>query len=468
MGKILLIEDDSDLSELISNFMKQKGHTTMTFDHSEIALQQIISKKITGDVILTDLKMPNLSGFELIQKIHEHQIQIPIIVMTGDKSVQSAIEAVEVGAYDFIVKPLHFPQLYISIERAIYFSRLKDENKTLKTVLQIKNGAEFSEIIGKSPNFLKIMELARRVAKSKSNVFITGESGTGKEVIAKAIHKMSDRKNKPFIAINCSALPEHLLESELFGHAKGAFTGAGDKKIGLFEEAEGGTLFLDEIGDMNLQLQAKLLRVLQERQIRRVGENQSRDIDVRVLSATHRDLFHEITTGSFREDLFFRLRVIPIAVPPLRERKDDILPLAQFFLKKYAAINDKNSPELSSSAGEWLIQNFWKGNVRELENVIERAVVLCQNSVIESHDFIDLDALSHQVHTNPAIPINLNADKQLTIEQLVKEYIKVVLKKNNGAKDKTAKDLDIDRKTLYRKIQEIESEECSAAEHGTH
>ncbi|MBY0316928.1 MAG: sigma-54 dependent transcriptional regulator [Bdellovibrionales bacterium] len=458
MGQILLIEDDADLADIIAGFMRQKGHTTIKFDNSEKALEDIVKQKVTGDIILTDLKMPGLSGFELIKKLHEQAIQIPIIVMTSHKTVESAVEAVEVGAFDFVVKPLHFPQLYISIERAIHFSRLKDENKTLKSVIQIKEGTEVSEIKGKSTEFLKVLDLARRVAKSKANVFITGESGTGKEVIAKAIHHMSDRKKKPFVAINCSAIPEHLLESELFGHAKGAFTGASDKKVGLFEEAEGGTLFLDEIGDMSLQLQAKLLRVLQERKVRRVGENQSRNIDVRVLSATHKDLVKEIKTGKFREDLFFRLRVIPISIPPLRERKDDILPLTEFFLKKYSALNEKPTPKLSKETTEWLMQNSWKGNVRELENTIERAVVLCQNSTINVEDFIDLEWNTQPSSADSSSNFLFDSNKNLTIDQLVKQYIQAVLKKNKGAKDKTAKDLDIDRKTLYRKLQEIETE----------
>ncbi|MBX2994405.1 MAG: sigma-54-dependent Fis family transcriptional regulator [Bdellovibrionaceae bacterium] len=459
MAEILLIEDDFDLAEMIQAFLKQKGHHCVHSEDPVTALQHIQSEKLKPELILTDLKMPRMSGIEILQQLKKNQINIPVIVITSNRSMETAVEAIHEGAFDYVVKPLNLAQILITLERALYLSRLQGENQTLKTALQIKEGTNLPDVKGKSPQFLKVLELAKRVASSTAHILVTGESGTGKEVIARTIHKLSARAKKPFVAINCSAIPEQLLESELFGHAKGSFTGAIDKKIGLFEEAEGGTLFLDEIGDLNLQLQAKLLRVLQEKKYRRVGENQQRDANVRVISATHKDLAEEVKKGNFREDLFFRLNVIPIKIPTLRERKEDILPLADFFLKKFSSLNGRDNLSFTKEAVQWLLSQHWKGNVRELENTIERAVVLCQGNQIPVEDLREFEAMETTkspldfLDTASADPTEV-----LTLDQITKNYIKLVLNKNNGAREKTAKDLAIDRKTLYRKIQEIEAE----------
>ncbi len=379
--------------------------------------------------------------------------------MTAHKAVDTAAEAVEAGAYDFVVKPLHFPQLLVSVERALHLNKIKNQNTTLKVALQTHEGTNVDGIIGKSPSFKQALDLARRVASSNTNIFITGESGAGKEVIAKAIHNLGPRKKNPFVAINCSAIPENLLESELFGHAKGSFTGASEKKVGLFEEAGDGTLFLDEIGDLSLPLQAKLLRVLQERKIKRIGENQYRNINARIISATHKDLRSEVANHTFREDLFFRLNVIPIKVPPLRERKEDVIPLAEFFLKKFTALNGSSVKTFSKEALEKLLTNTWKGNVRELENTIERAVVLCTTNTIQAEDLTDSEVFqsaSNGTGEGTFDFYELTGNRILTIDEIVKLYIKHVLDMNHGAKEKTAKDLSIDRKTLYRKLQEME------------
>lgn len=459
MSKILIIEDDEDILEIATAFFRQKDYQVTGFSNSGDALEQLLKGKITADVILTDMKMPYVSGLDIIRECRATGIQTPVIVITSYRSMEGALEAIQQGAYDYVVKPLNFPQLQISVERAIHFARLKNENATLRNVIQTKEGSNVDNIIGKSPRFLKALDLAKRVANSQATVLVTGESGTGKEVIARAIHNMSSRRKKPFVAINCSAIPENLLESELFGHAKGSFTGASEKKTGLFEEAEGGTLFLDEIGDMNVLLQAKLLRVIQDRKIRRVGENQPRPVDVRIISATHKDLTKEVEEGRFREDLYFRLKVIPIFIPPLRERKEDVLPLADFFLKKFAALEEINIEGFSKNAIEWLLQNKWKGNVRELENTIERAVVLCKGKNVEVEDLQELDYDLGNTDGYDDFSVNLfKKDEKMTMDALVKKYIQFTLEKNNGAKDKTAKELDIDRKTLYRKLQEIEKE----------
>lgn len=457
MGTLVLIEDDIDLTDMMVSFFKQKGHAITCFEDPELAFKQIENGKVQADVVITDLIMPKFSGLEVIQHLRERGIFTPVIVTTAEKSMEKAVEAIEMGAFDYVIKPLNFPQLQISVERALHYAKLNEENRTLKTALSVRESGGLSDIKCKSAQFAKVLEIAKRVAPSLSNVLITGESGSGKEVVARLIHSLSKRSKKPFVAINCTAIPEHLLESELFGHAKGSFTGAVDKKMGLFEEANGGTLFLDEIGDMNLQLQAKLLRVIQERTVRRVGENSGRPIDVRILSATHKDLPTEIREGRFREDLYFRLRVIPLAIPALRDRKDDIIPLAQFFLKKFSSLNGSKIDGFTPEAASWLMQNTWKGNVRELENAIERAVVLNQTGKIGREDLVDLDAMGSMA-TIPAKSEGVGIDlaEIMTVDELVKKYIRVVLKRNNGVRDKTAKDLAIDRKTLYRKLQEMD------------
>jgi len=316
-----------------------------------------------------------------------------------------------------------------------------------------------STIIGKSFKFLEAMDTAQKIAPSCANVFISGESGTGKEVFAKFIHSRSKRAHGPFVAINCSAIPENLLESELFGHARGSFTGAIDKKIGLFEEAQDGTLFLDEIGDLSVHLQAKLLRVLQEKSIKRIGENQTRTINARIISATHRNLAKEVAVGKFREDLFYRLSVIPLEIPPLRERKEDILPLAEFFLSRFAAENNSPAKLFSLDARDHLLSNHWRGNVRELENAIERAVVLATELEVKAKDFST--SLMDQDISQPKPAISLHQgnfviqfeDHLPTVHDVLQKYVEFAVQYNRGAKDRTAKDIGIDRKTLYKKLR---------------
>jgi DNA-binding NtrC family response regulator len=478
MAKILIIDDDIELAEMTAAFFRQKSHQPTISDNAETSLSALLKKKVTPDVIILDLKMPKISGLQLIQQLKEAQLSIPVILITAHRDVETAMEAISSGAIDYVVKPLNYSQLQISVERALRFHRLETENQVLKSVIQLKEGSDLTDIRGKSPAFLKVLDLARRVAKSQANIAISGESGTGKEVLARAIHHMSKRRDQPFIAINCSAIPENLLESELFGHAKGSFTGASEKKIGLFEEAEGGTLFLDEIGDMSLPLQAKLLRVIQERKVKRIGENQERDLNVRIISATHRDLKAEVAANRFREDLYFRLHVIPLALPPLRDRQEDILPLAEFFMKKYVTLNDSPAKGFSREAISWMLKQQWKGNVRELENTVERAVILAQGPQIEIADLVELSettpvtmrpemsvtgagVMNSQVHILKP-PLAEALAQSWTLEALTKKYILDVLKKNNGQKDKTAKELAMDRKTLYRKLKEIEYEQQSS------
>jgi two-component system response regulator HydG len=475
--RLAVIEDDADIQELVCAFFRQKSYQVFPYGDANALLRDVEKKETQFDAIVTDLMLPNLSGIELTKKLRSMGNDVPIILITAHNSSELAIEAIEAGAYDFVVKPIHFPQLQVSVERALHFHHLRTENEVLKTA--VASGSERNGIIGRSPGLLKAVDLAKRVSDSSANVFITGDTGTGKEVIAKAIHHFGSRAKHPFIAINCSAIPENLLESELFGHARGSFTGASDKKVGLFEEAGDGTLFLDEIGDLSPPLQAKLLRTLQERRIKRIGENQYRPVNARIISATHKDLRVEVREKRFREDLFFRLNVIPINLPPLRQRREDILPLAEFFLKKFCAINGKKIEGFTKGALEFMLKNSWNGNVRELENSVERAVVLCENSMLDTSD-IQLDELAPEMsifaedapsaQAIAAAPVRAPAPSEptpfyglvetrgaplLTLEELTNRYLMFALSRNNGAKDKTARDLGIDRKTLYRRLQEM-------------
>ncbi len=460
---VLVIEDDVDIQDVVEGFFRPRGYRVVRRSDAATAIQELQSGHLKADVILTDLNLPNMNGIEFTSRMTAIGLNTPIILMTAQKGSEIAVQAIEAGAYDFIVKPIHFPQLLVSVERAIHFSRIHRENQVLKVAVKQKAN-QADGIIGRSPGFLKALDLAKRVSDSAASVFIHGESGTGKEVISKAIHAFGKRSKAPFVAINCSAIPENLLESELFGYAKGAFTGAVDKKIGLFEEAEGGTLFLDEIGDLSLPLQAKILRVLQERQIKRIGENQMRAIDVRVVSATHKDLGAEVAAGRFREDLFFRLNVIPITIPPLRDRKEDIVPLAEFFLEKFAAINGAVAEGFTKPALEKLLSYQWRGNVRELENKVERAVVLSTDRLIDVGDLFDGDVVLTATPEILSVVPRAGAEgmplgpegRLLKLEELTMSYIRFALEKNQGAKDRTAQALGIDRKTLYKKLRELD------------
>ena len=457
--KLMLIEDDPDMSELLARFFKQRGYKVLHYVDAERALRNL--EKVEPDVVLSDLNLPNMTGIEFTERAKKIR-DVPIVLITATKSVEVAVNAIGAGAYDFIVKPIHFPQLLVSIERSLFYGRMRKENEALKSAVVAKEGSGVHGVIGKSPRFLKALDLAKRVSNSTSSVLVSGESGTGKEVIARAIHSYGKRKDAPFVAINCSAIPENLLESELFGYAKGAFTGATDKKTGLFEEAEGGTIFLDEIGDLSLPLQAKLLRVLQEKTIKRLGENQARPIDVRVISATHKNLRQEIEEKRFREDLFFRLNVIPIHLPALRERKEDILPLASFFLRKYAALNSSPVRAIGKKGIERMLAYAWPGNVRELENTIERAVVLCQTDQLTESDLFETDYEAPVATDASRIGVSVGAGTGgwplkhdgglLTIDELTNLYVHYAVERNGGAKDRTARELGIDRKTLYRRL----------------
>ena len=450
-GHIWIVDDDGDMRALLQDFFTTEGYRTSVYPLASMALEEFRRQAAQPagpdvDVIITDLKMAQMDGMEFLREMKNDDADIPIILITAFGSIDTVIEAMRNGAYHYLVKPFKLAEMAVTVERAMERRRLSRENAFLRN--EVKKGFSLGNAIGKSPAMRAIFDLVNRVAQSTANVLITGESGTGKEVIAKAIHYSGPRATKPFVAINCTAIPETLLESELFGHAKGSFTGAVQKKRGLFEEANGGTLFLDEIGDMSPQLQGKLLRVLQERKIRPVGDNHMIDVDVRIIAATHKDLKTMIRDGRFRDDLFYRLSVIPIEIPALRDRQEDIPLLAEFFLNKYTAANGSKVRGFTKTAMAKLVKLRWEGNVRELENLIERAVVLSQGEWIDENDIPE-----PETNTPDQFFRTATADFP-TLAQLEERYIRLVLDRMNGKKERAAQILGINRRTLYRKERE--------------
>lgn len=453
-GRLVIVDDDLEMRSLLEDFFTIEGYAVNLFSTPTEALDalspdgRLSADRAEGDldVIISDIQMPQMTGLELTHQLKSLRPELPVILITAFGSVETAIEAIKQGAFDYVVKPFQLAEMGLNVERALEFRRLQRDNSALRR--EVKKSYTLGEVIGKSPGMREVFDLVQRVAQATANVLIIGESGSGKEMVARAIHQNGPRANRSFVAINCTAIPETLLESELFGHAKGSFTGAIQRKRGLFEEADGGTLFLDEIGDMNVSLQAKLLRVIQERKVRAVGENFSRDVNVRVIAATHKDLKLAIREGRFREDLYYRLSVIPIVIPPLRERKDDIPLLAEHFLRKYAAMNSNQVKGFTKRAMTKLLKLRWEGNVRELENVVERAVVLASQSLIDDSDIPSSDVQSADQFFSGAVR------DFPTLEQLEARYIQVVLDKVGGRKEQAAQILGINRRTLYRKEKE--------------
>ncbi len=449
----VVIDDDAEMRSLLKDFLSDSAQVT-EFPLASKALEYLKSiPHDEVDLIISDINMPEMTGLEFIEHTKVTFPKTPVILITAFGSIENAIDAIRKGAFDYITKPFKLSEINITIERALRFRELDNENVRLKRTIERTNS--FADIIGKSPGMQQVFDLIERVGPAMANVLITGESGTGKERVARAIHNSGPRARKPFIAINCTAIPETLLESELFGHAKGSFTGAIGRKRGLFEEADGGTIFLDEIGDMDPSLQAKLLRVLQEKKIRSVGDNIDKPIDVRIIAATHKDLKTAIKNGGFREDLYYRLSVIPILIPPLRHRPEDIPLLAEHFLQKYAAANNPRVKSFSPEAMGVLLSMPWEGNVRELENVIERAVVLCRGTQIDKADL-------PSVETTDAESVFAQATAQLpSLDELERRYMKFVLDKVGGRKEKAAQILGVNRRTLYRKEREYGFVEAS-------
>lgn len=439
--KVAVVDDDLEMGRLVKDVLTEEGYDVTAYSSAQEALVKF--KKELPQVLITDLKMKEIDGMMFLRKMQSDYPKVITIMMTAFGSIETAIEAMKVGAYHYLVKPFKNDELVLLVRRAMERASMAQENASLRQ--ELTKSFNLESIIGKSPVMLEVFETIKRVAPAAATVLIHGESGSGKELVARAIHNSGPRKNKPFIPVNCTAIPEQLLESELFGHTRGSFTGAIADKKGLFEEANGGTLFLDEIGDLSLPLQAKLLRVLQDKQIRPVGGNEIKNIDVRIVAATHRDLKIMVKDGRFREDLFYRLNVLPVNVPPLRDRPQDIPMLVESFIAKYAAQNNSRVRGVTPEAMAALMAHPWPGNVRELENMIERAVVLCPAELIDTKD-----VLGGVVEQAKQSIEQLFTDTP-TLEKIEERYIKLVLGQMNNQKDKAAKILGINRRTLYRK-----------------
>jgi DNA-binding NtrC family response regulator len=443
-GRILVVDDEQSMCDFMEIMLKKEGYDVTTSTSGHEAIQITASENF--DLVIADIMMPELSGMDLLRKVKKSRPDLDFIMMTAFASVDTAIEAMKEGALDYITKPFRIDEIKLIIDKSVNSRKLKKEVVNLKE--QLKKDFSFDNFIGQSDEVIKLKNLARKVALTDSTVLIRGESGAGKDLIARAIHSTSSRATGPFITINCAALPETLLESELFGYKKGAFTGAIKDKDGLFKVADGGTFFLDEIGNTSKAIQVKLLRVLEDKTITPVGDTKPIEVDVRLIAATNADLDDDVKAGRFRSDLFYRLNVIPIYIPPLRERPDDIPILANHFIMMYTQKNDSGLRVLTPEALEALQKYDWPGNVRELENCIERAVLLSKGESIELADF--------PVKITEQKKPTLVADRQPetpTLESIEKAYIYYIMEQTKGKKAKAAKLLGINNSTLYRKLQ---------------
>jgi DNA-binding NtrC family response regulator len=439
--KILVIDDEKLQRDLLAGALEKAGYRVETASSGHDAVAMVRSEGY--DVALLDLRMPEMDGIEALRQIRQINPETMVIVMTAYGTVETAVEAMKLGAADYLGKPLDLDEVRLVIKRALEKKMLVAENLYLRQELERTH--RFTSVVSESPAMQEVLSLVARVADSKATVLIVGESGTGKEVIARTIHDAGPTKDGRFVAVNCAALPETLLESELFGHEKGAFTGADRRKRGRFEVADGGTLFLDEIGDMPLGTQVKLLRVLQEHTIERLGSSEPIEVDVRIIAATHQDLKARIAEERFREDLFYRLNVVTIDVPPLRERREDILPLAELFLQKYGEGSGRGVEAISREACHLLIRYDWPGNIRELENAIERAVVLSRTGLVGVEDLpIQLVECVQEPSSEPG---------DLTLESLERQHIESVLKQTGGNLSLAADLLGIHRNTLRLKMR---------------
>ncbi len=448
--RILVIDDDEPGRQVMELLLKKAGFTTISAASGAHGVAQVRDGQV--DLVLLDLFLPDKNGIDILREIRQVTPLLEVVVITGHASAESAVQAMKEGAFDYITKPVNFEELKIVIAKAREKQRLLLENVYLRK--QLEERFQFKSIIGGSPAMQRVFERMQRIIKTDSTVLILGESGTGKELVARAIHHNGRRAGHPFVAVNCGAIPETLLESELFGHTRGAFTGAVRDKIGKFEAANQGTIFLDEIGTMPLQLQSKLLRVLQEQEVERVGSTKPVKLDVRVISATHVDLEEQVRIGSFREDLFYRLNVIPLQLPPLRERREDLLPLVSHFLDKFCHLMGRPLMNLTKPALDALERYRWPGNVRELENVVERLVALTELDAITPDD---LPAeVNGTLHTAKGVYLDLTPqgiDMPAAIEELERKLITKALQMSGGVKARAAALLGLNRTTLVEKIK---------------
>ena len=446
--RILVVDDEQSLRRVTQLKLQQAGYDASTACDGATALDLLARNP--QDLIITDMKMPGLSGIDLLRKVKEDYPEIIVIVVTAFGTIESAVEAMRLGAYDYLIKPINAEALKMVVSRALEHHRLREEVRSLRTAIDRKFG--FESIIGRSKGLLATLDNAARAAQSDSTVLVQGETGTGKELLAKAIHFNSPRRDRPFIVINCGAIPKDLLESELFGHVKGAFTGAVANKIGKVEMANHGTLFLDEIGEMPLELQVKVLRVIQQREIEKVGAPAPMKVDVRIIAATHRDLRAMVEDGTFREDLYYRLAVIPLTLPPLRERPEDIPELVALFFRKFKEQMNRPDLKLHASLMPYFTGYRWPGNVRELDNVLERLVVLARGDEITVEDLPDF--LRRERPALEAIELDLPPEG-ISLESVERELVHRALRKANWNQTKAAEYLDISRKQLIYRMEKF-------------
>jgi two-component system response regulator HydG len=441
--KTILIADDEENHRLMLRaHLEQEGFATVEASDGQDAIATVRERGV--DLILMDMRMPRIDGMEALSRIKEINPAVPVIMMTAYGSIDSAVKALQAGAEDYLTKPLDINELMIKVHKTFRYHQLEEENVLYRERLGIR--FDFSSIIGKSAKMIELFEMLATVAPTEATVLLLGESGTGKEIIANAIHQNSTRRESPYVKVNCAALPETLLESELFGHEKGAFTGAIEKKKGRFERADGGTIFLDEIGEMSLTTQTKILRVLQERDFEPVGGTKTIEVDVRIIAATNKNLEEEVKKGRFREDLYYRINVVPIIIPPLRERPEDIPLLAEYFLRIYGEKNKRMLRGFATGVMDALTRYDWPGNVRELENIVERTVIMSRGDTITLEDLPPAIAGTRRETMPPPPPISLR--------EVERETIVKVLQRTGDNKTKAAAILGITRKTLQNKIKE--------------
>lgn len=440
---VLIIDDEENIRNGLAANFELEDYEVKTASNGKDGLDLVAKGDI--DLVITDLRMDGISGDEVVKRVTTETPGIPVIVLTGHGSIDAAVDAMKAGAYDFLTKPLNLDQLNLIVKRALENRELSLQHKLLKD--EVESSASLEQMIGKSSEMQKVFSMIKKVAPAKASVLITGESGVGKELVANAIHNLSGRKDKAFIKVHCAALSESLLESELFGHEKGAYTGADTMQKGRFELAHGGTIFLDEIGEINQNIQIKILRVLQEKTFERVGGEKSISVDVRIVAATNKNLEEEVKAGRFREDLYYRLNVVHLKVPSLRERKDDLPLLINSFVNKFASENEKNIVGIDARAKSALFRYDWPGNIRQLQNCIESAVVMSNSNEITLED-LPLSISEYSGDETISIPIGV------TLEEAEKTLIQQNLAANKGNKSKTADILGIGRKTLHRKLQE--------------
>jgi len=449
-GKILIVDDEQAMCELLEADLRLRNFETEWYTSAEDALQAV--NRQSYDVVLTDLNMPGTNGIQLCKHIVTHRPDIPVVMMTAFGSLESAVDAIRAGAYDFVTKPIEMDLLNVTLSRAIKHRQLEEQIRFLSEA--VARTERFGDILGTSPAMQELFDQLQLIAASETSLLITGESGTGKELVARAIHRKSRRSKKPFVAVNCAALPDALLESELFGHAAGAFTDARTERKGLLFQAEGGTLLFDEVGELPLSVQPKLLRALEENYMRPVGSDEEIPFDVRIITATNRDLETAIEEGRFREDLYFRINVIQCDLPPLRSRGTDTLLLAQKFLETFATRSEKKVTDISKGVAEKLLAYTWPGNVRELRNVIERAVALTR------YDRLGVEDLPEKIRNFQGSQVFIGGDdptEMVALEEIERRYIQHVLGAVGSNKTMAARILGLDRKTLYRKLRQYQA-----------